>query len=97
MIISSYILKLLARVLTQTFTCRFYTLRNITLNGIKFLMTKKRLYSDKLDDLAIEIWASVFSSNLPFCGDPSHHRQLEYIHSALVESLHHAPCISYSS
>ena len=47
------------------------------------------LYSDNLDDLAIEIWADVLSCNLPFCDDPSHHRQLDYINSSLVERTKH--------
>ena len=46
------------------------------------------LCCDNFDELTIEIWADVLSCNLPFCDDPSHQRQLVYIYSALVESLH---------
>ena len=49
---------------------------------------QKTLYSDNLDELAIEIWADVLSCNLSICYDPSHQRQLDYVYSALVESLH---------
>ena len=49
---------------------------------------QKTLYSDNLDELPIEIWADVLSCNLSFCDDPSHQRQLDYVYSALVESLH---------
>ena len=47
--------KLLSCVITQKLNCRINSLRNIILNGISFLMTKTLLYSDNLDDLAIEV------------------------------------------
>ena len=45
---------------------------------------QKTLYSDNLGDLAIEIRADVPSCHVPFCDDPSHHRQLNYTYSALI-------------
>ena len=87
-IIFIYIVKLLSRILFLKLTCLINTLRNNTLNGIKFQVIKKRYSVITLDDLAIDIWADVFSYNLPVCDDPSHPRQLDCIYSALVGSLH---------
>ena len=84
MITFPYIVKILSRISSQKQSCRINTLRNDTLNGITFMMTKKKtIYGDSLADLVNELLGHVLH-NLPFCYDFSHHHQLDYINSASV-------------